>query len=267
MPHRVQIFQFSWNLSRRTETEESVNNFASFFFCCLSSSFVVYLLASFFFCCLSFSFVVYLLLFFFCCLSSCFFLLLLSIFLLPSSFVVYLLLLLSIFLLPSSFVVYLLLLLWSIFFFCCLSSCFLLLLLSIFFFCGLSSCFLLLLSSTFFFCCLSSCFLLLLLSISLHPKRAIFVESARVLLFCCVLLHWWVHFPRSAHISLYLFYWDWGMLSVTKYIHVFFSSVFLWELLAELNLDVSSPGRPPMSQRVELGRAWSHSSTSCRVLW
>ena len=43
----------------------------------------------------------------------------------------------------------------------------------------------------------ASFFCLLSLSIFLHPKKTIFVKSACVLLFPCVSLHWWVHFPRS----------------------------------------------------------------------
>ena len=35
------------------------------------------------------------------------------------------------------------------------------------------------------------------LSLFLHPKKTVFVESACVLLFPCVSSHWWVHFPRS----------------------------------------------------------------------
>ena len=42
--------------------------------------------------------------------------------------------------------------------------------------------------ASFFFCCLS---------IFLHPKKTIFVESARVLLFSFVSSRWWAHFPRS----------------------------------------------------------------------
>ena len=48
--------------------------------------------------------------------------------------------------------------------------------------------------ASFFFCCLP---------VFLHWKKTIFVESARVLLFPCVSLHWWVSFHRSV-----LFYDD-----------------------------------------------------------
>ena len=41
--------------------------------------------------------------------------------------------------------------------------------------------------ASFFFCCLS---------LFLHPKKTIFVESMCVLLFSCASSHWWVHFPR-----------------------------------------------------------------------
>ena len=63
--------------------------------------------------------------------------------------------------------------------------------------------------TSFFFCCPSisayiSSFLsvlffasFLFFSIFLLPKKTIFVESARVLLFPCVSSHWWVHFLRS----------------------------------------------------------------------
>ena len=46
--------------------------------------------------------------------------------------------------------------------------------------------------ASFFFCCLS---------IFLHPKKTIFVESACMLLFPCVSSHWWLHFPRSVLIN------------------------------------------------------------------
>ena len=42
--------------------------------------------------------------------------------------------------------------------------------------------------ASFFFCCPSLFF---------RPKKTVFVNSACVLLFACVLSHWRIHFPRS----------------------------------------------------------------------